>query len=57
MEQTFDLTVKDGRKVLVMMAGISLEEVTAALSKAAAKIKNAGNPIVEFRLAETVFSE
>lgn len=53
MEQSFDLSVKDGRKNLVLMAGLTWDEVTAALAKAAAKIKNAGNPIIAITLAET----
>lgn len=47
--KTFSLTVKDGRKVLVMMAGISFEEAHAAILKAAPKIGSAKVAIIECR--------
>lgn len=47
MEQTFNLAIKDGRKVLVMMAGITLDEVKQAIEKATPKIKAAKNPRIE----------
>lgn len=43
----FNLTVKDGRKILVLLVGAEWSEVMTYLNKAAAVLQKANDPKVE----------